>query len=92
MAFYERAIKYLVTGMTSRRTVFPNKVSKLNLTSARLFGKSCEAVKACDLEDIDMDEWYEEYGNVEAIINTPEMAESHGEERYQGRSVRLRSL
>ncbi|KAG7160389.1 putative hAT family C-terminal dimerization region-containing protein 18 [Homarus americanus] len=41
-----------------------------------------QSVKACNLQDIDMDELYEEYGIVEAIINTPEMVDSHSEERY----------
>ncbi|XP_078070941.1 uncharacterized protein LOC144495022 [Mustelus asterias] len=81
IVFYERVIKYLSDRYDFSENSF-HKVSKLSLTSAIPFGEFCDAVKACNFQDIDMDELYEEYGMVEAIINTPEMVDSHSEERY----------
>ena len=80
--FYERARKYLCDRYDFSENSFHNKVSKLGLTSAVLFGEFSDAVKTCNLRDINMDELYEEYGIVEAIISTPEMVDCHSDERY----------
>ena len=57
------------------------KVSNYSLTSVIPFVELCDAVQACNLQYTDMDDICEEYGIVQAIVNTPEMVNSHGEER-----------
>lgn len=80
--FYERAIKYLSDRYDFTENSFHNKVSKLSLTSSITFEEFSDAVQACNIEDIDMDALYEEYGIVETVFNSSEMAESKSEDRY----------
>ena len=53
------------------------KVSNYSLTSVIPFVELCDAVQACNLQYTDMDDICEEYGIVQAIVNTPEMVDSN---------------
>ena len=81
--FYERARKYLCDKYDFSANSFYTILSKLGLTSDISFGDFSDALKACNLGDIDMDELYEEYGIVESIINSPEMINCLSDERYR---------
>ena len=75
-----------VKGRTSK-----NKVSKLGLTCVIPF-EFCDSVKVYNLQDIYMDDLYEEYGTVQAVINTTRWQTATTRNAISSCSLNMRSL
>ena len=80
--FYKRALKYVSERYDFSEQSFHARIAKLSLESGLSFSEFSSAVKHCNLENINMDELYEEFAIIEKAVKSFDFESISVQDRY----------